>query len=367
MRVDPKPTGLGRYSLNVTKQMLKDPRFEYYVLTSMPQLFEIDSNQIITAPSWTQPGFGKYGAVNRFIFTLLLKYRRKIDFNLVYTPSQHGFPNLNNQVITIHDLLPLKFKEAFSKQSLSYYHYRFIIPKLLKLSQKVIAVSVNTKNDIVNYYGLSPSSIRVVYNGVDVIADREFLSKDKLMNKFKLSSEYILSVGTSSFRYKNAERLIIAFAKQHALKEYNLVFCGGRPDYISLLKHLATKFNAQERIIFLDYVNEKELFSLYKWARLFVYPSLYEGFGLPPLESMACGCPVIVSNTSSLPEVCGDAAFYVDPNSVEDIERGMEKVLNDKELQTKLIINGFERVKQFSWNKTAQGILNVFEEVLEER
>ena len=120
----------------------------------------------------------------------------------------------------------------------------------------------------------------------------------------------------------------------------------------------------KDRVVFLDYVPEKDLPHLYSEAAAFVFPSLYEGFGLPPLEAMACGCPVIVSNAASLPEVCGDAAYYVDPYDVESIAEGIYKVLMNEILRQDLIAKGLERVKLFSWEKAAKEHLKVFEEVL---
>ncbi|MCD6419940.1 MAG: glycosyltransferase family 4 protein, partial [Synergistetes bacterium] len=119
-------------------------------------------------------------------------------------------------------------------------------------------------------------------------------------------------------------------------------------------------------IILTGYVSDEELVKWYNRAQVFVLPSKFEGFGLPPLEAMACGTPVIVSNVASLPEVCGDAAYYVDPYDVEDIALGIRTVLSDENLQKELVRKGFERVKLFSWEKTAKQILEVFEEVLRE-
>jgi glycosyltransferase involved in cell wall biosynthesis len=145
-------------------------------------------------------------------------------------------------------------------------------------------------------------------------------------------------------------------------KEFKIVLVGFKgwenEEIVSLIQKLKSD------VLYLGYVPDNELGKFYNLASLFVYPSFYEGFGLPPLEAMACGCPVIVSNVASLPEVCGEAVFYVDPNDIGCITQGMNRVLNDETLRKSLIMKGLERSKLFSWEKSAKEHLKVFEEIM---
>ena len=164
--------------------------------------------------------------------------------------------------------------------------------------------------------------------------------------------------------YKNLERSLEAFALLN-LKEYKFVIGGKKdPRFFPRVRKKVDALSLKDRVVFLDYVPEENLPHLYSEAAAFVFPSLYEGFGLPPLEAMACGCPVVVSNTASLPEVCGNAAYYVDPYDVENIAEGIYKVIMNQTLRQNLIKKGLERAKFFSWEKSAEEHLKVFREVL---
>lgn len=181
------------------------------------------------------------------------------------------------------------------------------------------------------------------------------------LKKYKIEGDYILFVGTLQPR-KNIVRLIEAFSTLGP-KLYTLVVVG-KPGWLyEEIYEAPKKFKVEDRVKFLDYVPDEDLPALYQNALCFVLPSLYEGFGLPVLEAMHYGCPVVTSNVSSLPEAAGDAAIMVDPESTESIKEGIEKVLGDKSLREKLVKKGYEQVKKFSWEKCARETLKVLEEV----
>jgi glycosyltransferase involved in cell wall biosynthesis len=161
---------------------------------------------------------------------------------------------------------------------------------------------------------------------------------------------------------KNINNLILAF-KKIGLRDIQLILVGSRSNVFAS-NELKDFIHSQKNIIFSGYIPDDELIRLYSEAKLFVYPSYYEGFGLPPLEAMACGCPVVVSNVASLPEVCGNAAQYVDPDNIEGIAEGIHKVLTDEPLRQSMMEKGLERAKLFSWEKAAKEHIKVFEEVL---
>jgi len=255
-----------------------------------------------------------------------------------------------NQIVTIHDLAFLRHPEWFSKKF--YLFYRTLIPKIAKRAKKIVTVSNFSKKEIINLLNIPSQKVEVVYNGIS----REFFLNPSLKRE-----NFILAVSSLDPR-KNFENLILAFKKLN-LKKYKLLIVGSRNKVFSNTK-IQKLVKEISNIEFTGYVSDEELIRLYQKAKLFVYPSLYEGFGLPPLEAMACGTPVVVSSVASLPEVCGDATYYVNPYDVNDIARGIETVLKDELLQKELIQKGLKRVKLFSWEKSAKKLLKIIEEVL---
>lgn len=187
-----------------------------------------------------------------------------------------------------------------------------------------------------------------------------------LKEKYKINKKYILFVGTLQPR-KNIVRLIEAFSKIHHQQQLNLVIVGKKGWMYEEILEAPKQYGIENQIKFLEFVPDEDLSLLYKNALCFVLPSLYEGFGLPVLEAMTQGCPVITSNVSSLPEAGGDAALYVDPEDVDDIAAKMQSLVKDEELRKTLIEKGYKQVKKFSWEKAARETLKVLEEVGERR
>ena len=183
--------------------------------------------------------------------------------------------------------------------------------------------------------------------------------------KFGVTGKFVLFVGTLQPR-KNISRLIEAFSRlpQQLKEEYQLVVIGKKGWLYEDILNSPKKFDVENRVLFLDYVSDEDLPTFYKKAELFVLPSLYEGFGLPVLEAMRYGCPVATSNVSSLPEAGGDAAVYFDPESIEDIKKTIENVLNDANLRDKMREKGLSHYKKFTWDKAAKEVLGVIEEVV---
>ncbi len=363
--VDRKPTGLGRYTLEVVNRLISISNnfLDYYIVTSVPEYFNINRGHILKIPKFTQPLYGKKAAFLRFVYSNFILHKLN-SISLIYSPTHHGlFTSSVRQIITIHDLLPIRFKSIYSKESVAYFYYKMILPMLMRKSEKLIVPSEYTKFDVVNL-GVSPDKITVIYNGISLKYNTS-LSRSYFLKKYGITQEYILSVGTTSFPYKNAEGLIKAFSNILNRLDYELVFCGGRNKYLQDLKYLVQSLGIEKKVKFLSYLDDCDLYHLYKFSSIFVYPSTFEGFGIPPLEAMACGCPIVVSNVAALPEVCGDAAYYVDPYDVEDIARGIHTVLSDENLQKELVRKGFERVKLFSWEKSSKKLIEVIEEVLQ--
>jgi glycosyltransferase involved in cell wall biosynthesis len=356
------PTGLGIYTYELVRELLKvECDFDFTVYSSSSQLKNLYPNRVTRVTPYTSPDFGLKGHLIRLLWQqTILPFRLRMQkASLLYSTVSEGILSLHpKQIITVHDLLPIKRPESCPRMK---YYFYYSLPMLLNRSQVIICDSENTKKDIIAYYGIKDKPIHVIYGGFN--RQRFYPRENGTVQKQYGLADYLLYIGDMR-PYKNLERSLEAFASLN-LKKFKFVI-GGKKDprfYPRVEKKMGELF-LKDRVVFLDYVPHKDLPHLYSEAAAFVFPSLYEGFGMPPLEAMACGCPVVASNTASLPEVCGDAAYYVDPYNVESIAESMYRVLTDEVLRSNLIEKGIERVKLFSWEKSAKEHLRVFKEVL---
>ena len=236
-------------------------------------------------------------------------------------------------VITIHDVSPLRNPSWFSFAFRTY--YKWMLPAIARKTLRVLTDSTFSKHEISELLHVPPQQIDVVQLAVPTNIAK--LLDNKTENE---NGKYILAVSSIDPR-KNFAGLVRAFLKSQ-LPDVKLILAGGQ-DRIFSDTGLKDDIRNADNIVFRGYLTDSDLVALYQHALCLVYPSLYEGFGLPPLEAMACGCPVVVSKIASLPEVCGDAALYVDPHDVESIARGMAEVVNKKQLRNDLIEKGKKR------------------------
>jgi glycosyltransferase involved in cell wall biosynthesis len=261
-------------------------------------------------------------------------------------------------MLTIHDLFPLINPELSLEGQSSLFEN--IKPNLDKID-RIIAVSQSTKNDIMKYLDVHEDKITMIYEGVDEkykpVEDCSKIKKKYGVDKF------ILFVGTLEPR-KNIPNLIKAFAKLNST-EYKLVITGKKGWKYKSIFNTAESLKITDKTVFTGYVPEDDLPALYSAADLFVYPSLYEGFGIPPLEAMACGTPVITSNRSSLPEVAGNAALLVDPEDTDELAEAMMKVIGDSCLRDVMTKRGFEQAKKFSWDQCVRKTIRVYKQIEE--
>ena len=283
--------------------------------------------------------------------------RKKPD--VFFTPT-HYAPRFSPVpcVVSIMDLSYIYYEYLFNKRDL--YQLKNWTAYSVKNAGKIITISNSSKDDIIKYYKVPSGKIAVVYPGIKKILDVKYkeLGMGDLNKKFGIEGDYILFVGTLQPR-KNITRLIEAFAKTK--KDLQLVIVGKKGWLYEDILSAPKKFGIEDRVKFLDFVKDEDLPSLYKNALCYVLPSLYEGFGLPVLEAMEYGCPVITSNISSLPEAGGNAALYIDPYNVEDIVEKIEKVVNSSALRAEMRKKGLEQVKKFSWEKSAGQVLEVLQ------
>lgn len=264
-------------------------------------------------------------------------------------------PKNKKMVVMLHDVAFLTYPDSFSSLFKSY--YQWLVPKVIHRADKIITVSQSSKKEIIRYYPHAKNKIEVISLGLD--NDFHLLPNVDKKNQ-------ILYVGSLNTR-KNFISVIKAF-NQLPYDQYQLIIVGNFSSNFHLdtiTQGLLEKAKRNPNIEFKSNISNNELALLYNESKLLLFPSFYEGFGLPPLEAMACGTPVITSNLSSMPEVCADAAIYIDPHNVEDIFQKMQTVLSNEALQQKLTNKGLEHIKQFTWEKATDKHIKVFNEVLE--
>ncbi len=300
---------------------------------------------------------GKFGWSQLFLpISLVLKHFTKNRINVFFSPA-HYSPRFHfcPTVVTIHDLSYFHYPQEFLKKDL--YKLKAWTQYSIERAKHIIAVSQTTKKDLVRFYPFTQQKTTVVYNGMEREKSENVTPSTNF--KFLDRNSYILYVGTLQPR-KNIVNLIRAFRIFHNTNPlYKLVIAGKRGWLFDLIFKEAQDLYVNEHIVFPGYVSDEELSTLYRNAFCFVLPSLYEGFGIPVLEAMSYGAPVIASFNSSLPEVGADACLYIDPHSPSDIAEKLEVLKKNSSLRKELIKKGKLRVQSFSWTKCAKETLDV--------
>ncbi|PLR80755.1 hypothetical protein CVD25_08340 [Bacillus canaveralius] len=265
--------------------------------------------------------------------------------------------------VTLYDIIPLLFENQYLPLPHMKKHYMQNI-EFVKSCDMIFVISDTTRKDAVEKLNIKPEKIKVIYGALcEHFSDESILSATTWNGSTK---PYILYVGGCDYR-KNLDRLIAAFAKvNHRLKsKFQLIIAGNIPeDQRFFIKLNIKKANVTDDVLFTGFVSNEELIQLYKGSELFAFPSLYEGFGLPVLEAMACGVPVLTSNSSALKEIAGEAAYLINPKSIDDIAQGMEHLLTNAEIRNTLVNRGFERVQQFQWTNVAKLVLEGYQQLL---
>ena len=236
-------------------------------------------------------------------------------------------------IVTVHDLIHLIFPQ-FLKHKAAYFYAKLLFKLMAIRSKKIIAVSENTKIDIVNYLDVKEDKVVVIYNGVSEIFKKDASQEEceKLRHKLNLHAKYILNVSNMK-KHKNIETLIEAYSKLRKKGiEQKLLLVGGEKERVEELQIYAEQFNVAENVISIQNIDFEDLPLLYQICDVFVFPSLYEGFGLPLAEAMASRVPVVTSNVSSMPEVVGNAGITVEPNDADSLAEAMEKVISDSKI-----------------------------------
>jgi glycosyltransferase involved in cell wall biosynthesis len=268
-------------------------------------------------------------------------------------------------VVTIHDLAFEHLPETFTRRGS--FQLKLTVRRTAKKAARIATVSEYSRQDLIRTYKLPPEKIVVTHNGVEPRFSPSPGSPDEtqaIRRRFGIERDYILAVGSLQPR-KNLVRLIRAYAdlrNQHATFTHQLVIVGRKLWLAEQIFEEVARQKWVKDVILTDYVDDQDLPALYRAAALFVYPSLFEGFGLPPLEAMACGTPVITSNNSSLPEVTGDAAILIDPYNDEELSRSIIRIVNDRALQRQLREKGISQARKFTWRTAAEQTLQLYRE-----
>ncbi len=274
-------------------------------------------------------------------------------------------------VLTLHDIIYMERLNLLKKGATLYQKFgnlyrRFIVPKVVAKSDKIITVSKFEKNRIADFFKLNSDKLSVVYNGVGkhFVKIDDSHQKYLIKNKYKLPDEFIFFLGNTDPK-KNTLGVLKAYKLYLKISSKKLPLV--MPDFNKeVLTKILSKINAEsiiDHIYLTGYISNMDLPAVYNQAALFLYPSLRESFGIPILEAMACGVPVITSNTSSMPEVSGEAAFLVNPYNVQEITGAMIKIENNLELKKHLVEKGFKQAAKFSWEAMAQKVLKIYQEI----
>jgi len=303
-------------------------------------------------------------------------FLRGLSPDLVHIPlNRVPLLMIRPYVVTIHDMSNLLFEEEHSSFRMQLRRFRF--RRGLMRAQRVIAVSEATKRDVENLLGVPPDRICRVYNAPDPAffqrASNPGQQQGRILERYQIHYPFLLYAGNIR-PHKNIPRLVEAFAvvrdqlaSHPVYKDMRLVIIGDTISENLAVRQSVIRSRVENVVRFLGFVPFDTLRCFYESAAGFVFPSRHEGFGLPPLEAMACGTPVVTSNVSSLPEVVGDAAVLVNPENVFDIARGIRDVLLDEELRARLIRRGREQAARFSWSWTARQVLEIYKEAAAER
>lgn len=357
--VDARPlsipaTGIGRYCRELLTRLIDSPH-EWFLYTDRPMVEALPEAENVTI---------RHGNMHRRLLStpyaqvVFPGWARKDHLDVFWSPRHHlpiGLPAGLKKVVSIHDLVWLEYPETMAR--FGRILERVLMPYSIRVSEDVICPSLSTTRNVSTRFNVPQAHLHVIpLGGVIDCGDHKLLSSPDKNHK-----PYILSVGTLEPR-KNLHRSLQAFANivYQGGCDHNLYLIGGE-GWGGDIKHLIQELKLEGRVSVLGRLSDKELCQWYAHADLFLMPSLYEGFGLPLLEAMGFGVPVITSNMSSMPEVAGEGGILVNPQSVDDIQRAIVRLCSDPELRQAMSLKARKIAEQFSWDKTAEQTLAVLE------
>lgn len=361
-----KFTGIGRYVYELVRRLSElDQYNEYILFFNNPEFDNFNSPSarfkkvLVDAPI--------YSLKEQTRFLKLLN-KEKLDlmhFTHFNAPIFYRRPS----IVTIHDLTLSYYPGKKNKSFFKRLGYHITIRSSVHHAKKIITISKNSKKDLMKLIKTPEEKIKVIYQGVGeefkVIDDQERINKT--LKKYNLTDSFLLYTGVWRY-HKNLPNLIKAFHSMRTefnLPDLKLAITGKEDPYYPEVKETIKELDENENIILTGLVSEDELLDLYNAATIYVFPSLYEGFGLPPLEAMACKTPVAASEVSSIPEICGKGnAVFFDPENVDDMAQKIYALYENKDLQDRLIKNGLMRIRHFTWSSMAQSTFDLYKECL---
>ncbi len=356
---DGQKTGKGFFAYGLVKQLLEQDLKNHYILYTDKEKspFAESSNSEVRFIA----GEGLKWHWN------VLKDLKTLRPDLYLAPTSFIIPALAPRwlkvIIVVHDLVAFMFPRSHAKKAVII--ERLTLHWALKKALKVFVVSDNTQNDLIKIFHY-PKPLMVKISCAPHALYKEEIKpgeSQKVRQKFHLPEKFILGVGTLEPR-KNFSALIKAFViLKRKFPEYKLVIVGKKGWKYQDIERSVREFDLEKDVIFTGYMSDEDLHHTYNLAEVFVFPSLYEGFGIPPLEAMASGCPVISSNAASLPEVVGDAGLLIDPNSSHKIADAVASLIENPQLRNTLLEKGFHRSRNFSWEESARKVLEEFDAV----
>ncbi len=366
----PLGKGLGRYTQEVVDNIInQDENNQYVIFLCKENFSEFKTSnprvkKVLIKSRW-------YSWSEQFLFPFKI-WLEKIDlmhfthFNVpLLTPVKF--------VVTVHDLILTKFPTRRASKlgpvfyRIKYALYRLVIWHAVKQSRQVIAVSEFTKGDLMDKFRVNSDKISVIYEGVAKLSkpDSTPLNNKKILEKYNVQiGNFLLYVG-NAYPHKNLEGLLQIFTELlQEFKDLKLILVGKEDYFYKRLKGLTDSPELSRSVVFTGYVPDIDLEVFYKKASAYIFPSFYEGFGLPPLEAMAQGCPVISSDQGSLPEVLGEAAYYFNPYNFSESLEKIKIFLHNQDLKNELIAEGYKQIKKYSWQDCAQQTKDIYLKIL---
>lgn len=361
-------TGVGWYTFEIIKRLVEqESGIEYsgfyFNFLNRNQLPEELSN--VTSKVCKLMHYRVYQRIWNYVpISYSSIFGRKADiyhfFNYLVPPGVKG-----KVIVTIYDMVFKRFPGTMSNAN-----FKALENNLLKSADRadiIITISENSKNEIVQYLGIDPAKIQIVSPGVDVARYKEDISvsqKEAVKRKYNLPDEYILYLGTLEPR-KNVESIIDSFfcLRESYNKDIKLVIAGKKGWGFDTIFQRVESYGLQECVDFIGYVEEVDKPAIYNMAEVFMFPSLYEGFGMPVIEAMAAGVPVITSNNSSLPEAAGDAAKLLDPMDTEAMAAELYNILTNSSMRDEMIKKGLEQSSRFTWENSIEQLVNIYKRI----
>lgn len=354
--------GIGTYVSNLVRGLARLDRDDEYTLICHPTDADFVTSLGANFTAWPDRS-GNYSVQEQLTIPWDI-FRARPD---VFHAPHYVLPPLTpgKTVVTIHDCIHLRFPQYLPHRG-AHMYARVFLSGAARKAARIITVSEASKRDIMHFLHAPAAKVEVVYNGFDErLTSPSAEDGARVRDRFQLDAPFVLYAGNIK-PHKNVDRLIEAFAqlRQRGMDQVRLLIIGDDISKYSNLRRLVHRHQLHQQVRFLGFVSTDTLAALYQLAQVFVFPSLYEGFGLPPLEAMANGTPVITSNVSSLPEVVGDAALMIDPLDATSLADAMYRVLNESDLRADLVRRGRERVKAFSWERSVARTHAIYRDVV---